>query len=95
MGKDLGIKMVGAGTERMELSDITSKQALIHPSTRKGARDKVKAIIILDWDGELYTVAIDAPINMKQALTGTYWAELSAKANKIFRQGLAHKVRKG
>ncbi len=88
-------KIIGMGTKRVAQSPIVAdkKRVLIKPATIKGHKDQCLFTFVLDWNGELHTVHLKAPISIRQALTGIYWAELSAKVCTTLRAGLANRAR--
>lgn len=91
--KDPGFKLLNVGTERLkEKSNIGAEKAIILPSSVKGQKEYVRAIMVLDWDGELFTVSVDAPINIKRALSITYWSQLASNLHGTFVKGLKLKI---
>ena len=94
MGTNNGPKILGMGTERLKANpvEVINGKTVITPMTHKGHKNQTYMIMTLDWNGELYTVRIGAPISPRQALTASYWSEMTVKFAAAFRSGLKDKL---
>ena len=96
MAKNDEPRIIGMGTDRIaegQKHKISPRLAQIVPRTQKGSKDQIHAIMILDWNGELHTISMTAPVNLRQALTAVFWSEMTSRMCATFRKGLKDVVK--